>query len=112
MKLQYHLGRGHIGTSMKAKLYHLLEQRSSSCRHFVIPLWRGSSYVNIFLQSLSLLPLEVLYEHSGNLWIYDPKLFLFSVAQSKRGICSAHAQVLHGRKDLCIKVNLMNQLSI
>ncbi|ONK56325.1 uncharacterized protein A4U43_C10F6850 [Asparagus officinalis] len=50
MKLQYHLGRGHIGTSMKAKLYHLLEQRSSTCRHFVIPLWRGSGYVNIFLQ--------------------------------------------------------------
>ncbi|MQM13337.1 hypothetical protein Taro_046261 [Colocasia esculenta] len=24
----YHLGRGHIGASMKAKLYHLLEQRS------------------------------------------------------------------------------------
>ncbi|XP_072958744.1 uncharacterized protein [Typha angustifolia] len=46
----YHLGRGHIGTSMKAKLYHLLEQRSTSCRHFVIPLWRGSGYTNMFIQ--------------------------------------------------------------
>ena len=27
---QYHLGRGHIGASMKTKLYHLLEQRSST----------------------------------------------------------------------------------
>uniref|UniRef100_A0A1D1XIK2 ATP synthase mitochondrial F1 complex assembly factor 1 n=1 Tax=Anthurium amnicola TaxID=1678845 RepID=A0A1D1XIK2_9ARAE len=46
----YHLGRGHIGTSMKAKLYHLLEQRSVTCRHFVIPLWRGSGYTNMFIQ--------------------------------------------------------------
>ncbi|KQJ94610.1 uncharacterized protein LOC100832565 [Brachypodium distachyon] len=46
----YHLGRGHIGTSMKAKLYHLLEQRSSTCRYFVIPLWRGSGYTTMFMQ--------------------------------------------------------------
>ncbi|KAJ6833632.1 uncharacterized protein M6B38_338045 [Iris pallida] len=46
----YHLGRGHIGTSMKAKLYHLLELRSLTCRHFVIPLWRGVGYTNMFLQ--------------------------------------------------------------
>lgn len=25
---QYHIGRGHIGTTMKAKLYHLLEHRA------------------------------------------------------------------------------------
>ncbi|KAF5205157.1 Atp synthase mitochondrial f1 complex assembly factor [Thalictrum thalictroides] len=46
----YHLGRGHIGASMKAKLYHLLEQRAMSCRHFVIPLWRGSGYETMFIQ--------------------------------------------------------------
>ncbi|KAI3439991.1 uncharacterized protein J3R85_004133 [Psidium guajava] len=46
----YHLGRGHIGTSMKAKLYHLLEQRSVDCRYFVIPLWRGSGYTTMFAQ--------------------------------------------------------------
>ncbi|CAL5058538.1 unnamed protein product [Urochloa decumbens] len=46
----YHLGRGHIGASMKTKLYHLLEQRSSTCRHFVIPLWKGSGYTTMFMQ--------------------------------------------------------------
>lgn len=46
----YHLGRGHIATSMKAKLYKLLEQRASSCRYFVIPLWKGSGYTTMFVQ--------------------------------------------------------------
>lgn len=46
----YHLGRGHIGLSMKAKLYHLLEQRATDCRYFVIPLWRGSGYTTMFAQ--------------------------------------------------------------
>ncbi|KAF7803365.1 ATP synthase mitochondrial F1 complex assembly factor 1 [Senna tora] len=46
----YHLGRGHIGASMKAKLYHLLEHRAESCRYFVIPLWRGSGYTTMFAQ--------------------------------------------------------------
>ncbi|XP_058095718.1 uncharacterized protein LOC131241094 [Magnolia sinica] len=46
----YHLGRGHIGASMNAKLYHLLEQRAIPCRHFVIPLWRGSGYTTMFIQ--------------------------------------------------------------
>ncbi|KAH0462710.1 hypothetical protein IEQ34_010285 [Dendrobium chrysotoxum] len=46
----YHLGRGHIGTAIKAQLYHALDQRSISCRHFVIPLWRGSGYTNMFIQ--------------------------------------------------------------
>lgn len=35
---------------MKAKLYHLLDQRSITCRHFVIPLWRGSGYTSMFIQ--------------------------------------------------------------
>lgn len=26
---QFHLGRGHLGLSMKAKLYHLMEQRAA-----------------------------------------------------------------------------------
>ncbi|KAK8692590.1 hypothetical protein V6N13_076047 [Hibiscus sabdariffa] len=46
----YHLGRGHIGLTMKAKLYRLLEQRSSDCRYFVVPLWRGSGYTTMFAQ--------------------------------------------------------------
>ncbi|MBA0880439.1 hypothetical protein Goshw_001982, partial [Gossypium schwendimanii] len=46
----YHLGRGHIGLTMKAKLYRLLEQRGSDCRYFVIPLWRGSGYTTMFGQ--------------------------------------------------------------
>uniref|UniRef100_A0A0D9VF98 ATP synthase mitochondrial F1 complex assembly factor 1 n=1 Tax=Leersia perrieri TaxID=77586 RepID=A0A0D9VF98_9ORYZ len=46
----YHLGRGHIGASMSAKLYHLMEQRSATCRHFVIPLWKGSGYTTMFMQ--------------------------------------------------------------
>ncbi|KAA8519717.1 hypothetical protein F0562_013973 [Nyssa sinensis] len=46
----YHLGRGHISASMKPKLYHLLEERASHCRHFVIPLWRGSGYTTMFAQ--------------------------------------------------------------
>ncbi|KAK9268142.1 hypothetical protein L1049_010582 [Liquidambar formosana] len=46
----YHLGRGHIGTSMKAKLYYLLEQRAAPCRYFVIPLRRGSGYTTMFAQ--------------------------------------------------------------
>ncbi|XP_051129068.1 uncharacterized protein LOC127249982 [Andrographis paniculata] len=46
----FHLGRGHIGLSMKAKLYHLLEQRAADCRYFVIPLWKGSGYTTMFLQ--------------------------------------------------------------
>ncbi|KAE9444873.1 hypothetical protein C3L33_23231, partial [Rhododendron williamsianum] len=46
----YHLGRGHIATFMKAKLYHLLEQRAANCRYFVIPLWRGSGYTTMFAQ--------------------------------------------------------------
>ncbi|KAJ4976314.1 hypothetical protein NE237_001420 [Protea cynaroides] len=48
----YHLGRGHIGTTMKANLYHLLEQRALSCRHFVIPLWKGSGFTTMFVQVL------------------------------------------------------------
>ncbi|XP_020174945.1 uncharacterized protein [Aegilops tauschii subsp. strangulata] len=47
---QYHLGRGHIGVSIKAKLYRLLEQRSATCPYFVIPLWRGSGYTTMFMQ--------------------------------------------------------------
>ncbi|XP_004303076.1 PREDICTED: uncharacterized protein LOC101296683 isoform X1 [Fragaria vesca subsp. vesca] len=46
----YHLGRGHIGASMKASLYHLFEHRAADCRYFVIPLWRGSGYVTMFAQ--------------------------------------------------------------
>lgn len=46
----YHLGRGHIGASMKAKLYRLLEQRAAECQYFVIPLWRGSGYTTMFSQ--------------------------------------------------------------
>ncbi|KAM3220847.1 ATP synthase mitochondrial F1 complex assembly factor 1 [Capsicum annuum] len=46
----YHLGRGHIAASMKASLYKLLEQRASSCRYFVIPLWKGSGYTTMFVQ--------------------------------------------------------------
>ncbi|CAN6815913.1 unnamed protein product [Brassica oleracea] len=40
ISLKYHLGRGHIGITMKAQLYRLLEQRAAECRYFVIPLWR------------------------------------------------------------------------
>ncbi|OVA15629.1 ATP11 [Macleaya cordata] len=46
----YHLGRGHIGATMEAKLYHLMEQRAIPCRYFVIPLWRGSGYTTMFVQ--------------------------------------------------------------
>ncbi|KAI4296856.1 hypothetical protein L6164_036776 [Bauhinia variegata] len=46
----YHLGRGHIGASMKAKLYHLLEQRAADCQYFVIPVWRGSGFTTMFVQ--------------------------------------------------------------
>ncbi|XP_065876894.1 uncharacterized protein [Euphorbia lathyris] len=46
----YHLGRGHIGASMKAKLYQLLVQRANDCRYFVIPIWRGSGYTTMFAQ--------------------------------------------------------------
>ncbi|KAF8101007.1 hypothetical protein N665_0212s0047 [Sinapis alba] len=46
----YHLGRGHIGITMKAQLYRLLEQRAAECRYFVIPLWRGNGYVTMFAQ--------------------------------------------------------------
>ncbi|GFQ08293.1 hypothetical protein PHJA_002973300 [Phtheirospermum japonicum] len=46
----FHLGRGHIGVSMNAKLCGLLEQRASDCRYFVIPLWKGSGYTTMFLQ--------------------------------------------------------------
>ncbi|KAK4759283.1 hypothetical protein SAY87_022414 [Trapa incisa] len=46
----YHLGRGHIGATVKAKLFHLLENRAIDCRYFVIPLWRGSGYTTMFVQ--------------------------------------------------------------
>lgn len=46
----YHLGRGHIGTAIKAQLYNALDQRSKTCRYFVIPLQRGSGYTNMFVQ--------------------------------------------------------------
>ncbi|KAJ4703583.1 ATP synthase mitochondrial F1 complex assembly factor 1 [Melia azedarach] len=46
----YHLGRGHIGASMKAQLYHLFEHRAANCRYFVIPLWKGSGYTTMFAQ--------------------------------------------------------------
>ncbi|KAL7089086.1 hypothetical protein ACP275_13G166700 [Erythranthe tilingii] len=46
----FHLGRGHIGLSMKAKLYYLLDQRTADCRYFVIPLWKGSGYTTMFVQ--------------------------------------------------------------
>ncbi|KAH6824726.1 ATP synthase F1 complex assembly factor [Perilla frutescens var. hirtella] len=46
----FHLGRGHIGLSMKSKLYHLLDQRAADCRYFVIPLWKGSGYSTMFVQ--------------------------------------------------------------
>ncbi|XP_044496674.1 ATP synthase mitochondrial F1 complex assembly factor 1 [Mangifera indica] len=46
----YHIGRGHIGASMKAQLYHLLEHRARDCRYFVIPLWKGSGYTTMFTQ--------------------------------------------------------------
>ncbi|RVW95810.1 hypothetical protein CK203_025701 [Vitis vinifera] len=41
----------HIAASMKPKLYHLLEHRAANCRHFVIPLWRGSGYATMFAPS-------------------------------------------------------------
>ncbi|KVH89189.1 ATP11-like protein [Cynara cardunculus var. scolymus] len=46
----FHLGRGHIGASMKTKLYHLLEHRAADCRYFVIPVWKGSGYSTMFVQ--------------------------------------------------------------
>ncbi|XP_010538203.1 PREDICTED: uncharacterized protein LOC104812631 [Tarenaya hassleriana] len=46
----FHLGRGHIGLSMQAQLYRLLEHRASECRYFVIPLWRGKGYTTMFVQ--------------------------------------------------------------
>ncbi|CAM8935039.1 hypothetical protein QQ045_012527 [Rhodiola kirilowii] len=46
----YHLGRGHIGLSMKAQLYNQLEHRAATCKYFVIPLWRGSGYITMFTQ--------------------------------------------------------------
>ncbi|GAB2227438.1 hypothetical protein Droror1_Dr00009260 [Drosera rotundifolia] len=46
----YHLGRGHIATSMKAKLYNLLKQRATDCQYFVIPMWKGSGYTTMFAQ--------------------------------------------------------------
>ncbi|KAL0863931.1 hypothetical protein Bca101_043049 [Brassica carinata] len=47
----YHLGRGHIGITMKAQLYRLLEQRAAEWyRYFVIPLWRGNGYITMFAQ--------------------------------------------------------------
>ncbi|CAI9771746.1 unnamed protein product [Fraxinus pennsylvanica] len=46
----YHLGRGHIGVTMKATLYHLLNQRAADCRYFVIPMWKGNGYTTMFLQ--------------------------------------------------------------
>ncbi|KAF8110227.1 hypothetical protein N665_0086s0065 [Sinapis alba] len=46
----YHLGRGHIGITMKAQLYRLLEQRAAECRYFVVPLWRGNGYITMFAQ--------------------------------------------------------------
>lgn len=45
----YHLGRGHIGASMKAKLYHLLEQTAADCWYFVIASWWGSGYTTMFV---------------------------------------------------------------
>ncbi|KAI3955728.1 hypothetical protein MKW98_006088 [Papaver atlanticum] len=35
---------------MKAKLYHLMKQRAVTCRHFVVPLWKGTGYVTMFVQ--------------------------------------------------------------
>ncbi|ESR62692.1 hypothetical protein CICLE_v10016425mg [Citrus x clementina] len=46
----YHLGRGHIGASLKTQLYRLLEHRAADCRYFVIPLWKGSGYATMFVQ--------------------------------------------------------------
>ncbi|CAJ2654263.1 ATP synthase mitochondrial F1 complex assembly factor 1 [Trifolium pratense] len=46
----YHIGRGHVGLTMKANLYHLLEHRAKECRYFVIPLWRGNGYTTMFVQ--------------------------------------------------------------
>ncbi|CAN0853236.1 ATP synthase mitochondrial F1 complex assembly factor 1 [Linum grandiflorum] len=46
----YHIGRGHIGVSMKTSLYNLLKQRAADCKYFVIPLWRGSGYTTMFAQ--------------------------------------------------------------
>lgn len=46
----YHLGRGHVGASMTAKLYYLMEQRAADCRYFVVPLWKGSGYATMFAQ--------------------------------------------------------------
>ncbi|KAL0305676.1 UNVERIFIED_CONTAM: ATP synthase mitochondrial F1 complex assembly factor 1 [Sesamum radiatum] len=37
----YHLGRGHIGVSMKAKLYHLLEQRTADWKRMPHMLFTG-----------------------------------------------------------------------
>ncbi|XP_076957060.1 uncharacterized protein LOC143632412 [Bidens hawaiensis] len=46
----FHIGRGHIGASMKTKLYHLLEHRAADCRYFMIPVWKGSGYTTMFVQ--------------------------------------------------------------
>lgn len=46
----FHLGRGHIGASMKTKLYNLFEHRAADCRYFVIPVWKGSGYTTMFMQ--------------------------------------------------------------
>ncbi|GLT68936.1 hypothetical protein SLA2020_411260 [Shorea laevis] len=40
----------HIGASMTAKLYFLMEQRAADCRYFVIPLWKGSGFTTMFAQ--------------------------------------------------------------
>ncbi|XP_021766025.1 uncharacterized protein LOC110730532 isoform X1 [Chenopodium quinoa] len=46
----FHLGRGHIGATMKANMYKLFEQRAIDCQYFVIPLWRGNGYTTMFSQ--------------------------------------------------------------
>ncbi|XP_057250181.1 uncharacterized protein LOC104905527 isoform X2 [Beta vulgaris subsp. vulgaris] len=48
----FHLGRGHIGASMKTNLYRLFEQRGVDCQYFVIPLWRESGYTTMFSQAI------------------------------------------------------------
>eukprot|EP00252_Welwitschia_mirabilis_P025459 TRINITY_DN794_c0_g1_i2.p1 TRINITY_DN794_c0_g1~~TRINITY_DN794_c0_g1_i2.p1 ORF type:complete len:219 (-),score=26.85 TRINITY_DN794_c0_g1_i2:206-862(-) len=47
----FHIGRGHICTTLSSQKYGLLEQRANSCVYFVVPVKKSTGYITMFMQA-------------------------------------------------------------
>jgi len=70
---QYHIGRGHVGATMKAKLYHLLEHRASEWYLFISILILWICGILDFMFSTFFYPWQPIFCDSSveGKWIHD-----------------------------------------